>query len=163
MSCIFKLYFLSQQRRRLIGEKITKYIPLPPFPEDLKESLRAGLVYVSQTETRKMNTFLKDHVRNITKDEYPSPKENEVLKKQVMARIESMKIPKPEFYEVCIEKYINLNYNISSFASNTPLFLQSKILPSLSASWRNTRNWNINKRPKYLAATQMLQLAKITG
>lgn len=59
----------------MIGERITKNTPLPPFPDDLIESLRKGQVYVSQSHTRKMNNFLKGFVLSTTKDKYPTVEE----------------------------------------------------------------------------------------
>lgn len=56
-----------------------------------------------------MNTFLKNHIRSITNDEYPTVKENRVLQDQVMARITTMKLPNPDFYEVRMMQNVKSN------------------------------------------------------
>lgn len=75
-------------------------VPLPPFPEKLQESIAKGLVYNEQAHTQRMNDFLKAHVRNITKDSYPTCKEYDVLKCQVTSRLRTQKLPNVEVYEV---------------------------------------------------------------
>ncbi|XP_034250242.1 uncharacterized protein LOC117650754 [Thrips palmi] len=123
------------KKLRSIGQRITIYKLLPPFPPKLVESFEKGLVYRKQTHTQRMNEFLKAHILNVTKDLYPYKSEYKVLEIQVLARLKSMKIPGLKFYKGHIRR-------------------------SLSASIRNDRNWEQNKKERYEAARELIQMAK---
>lgn len=75
---------------------------LPQFPKDLNDSILKGLVYVDQTHTKKMNDFLKAHIKAVTKDAYPTRNENKILKSQVINRLKIMKAPNIDTFKVSI-------------------------------------------------------------
>ncbi|XP_034236313.1 uncharacterized protein LOC117642340 [Thrips palmi] len=115
-----------QITRRRIGQKITPFVPLPPFPKSLQQSINKGLVYVHQRHTQKINDFLKAHILNITKGLYITKREYQVLRTQVVNRLKSMNAP------------------------HIPLY-KAQLVRKLSASIRNERNYWENKVPKKLA------------
>lgn len=73
------MYFL--QRPREIGQKITKHIPLPEFPKELKDELKKN-----NLNSTLMNRFLRSHVLSVVQaeDAYLTIEEKDILGDQVV-------------------------------------------------------------------------------
>lgn len=70
------------------------------MPEKLVKFIREGQVYNHQFATAHMNAFLKEHIYKITNDYYPTNEEYQIIKDQLINRLQMMGIRDTALYEV---------------------------------------------------------------
>lgn len=103
---------MSLQKVRKFGEQITERIPLPAFDTKLREKLEKGIL-----DVKLMNSFLKNHVKTVTGDEYPTRTEYRILGDQVVSQMRRMGVVNAEGFKVRV-LFPNISLNVSSFITN---------------------------------------------
>ncbi|KAK3924279.1 30S ribosomal protein S6, partial [Frankliniella fusca] len=79
-----------------IGGAITKYTPLTPFTDEVREAVKKGILHQEQADVEIMNRFMTKHVREITGGTMLTKNDYKQLRIQLKFRSEEMGVDQAE-------------------------------------------------------------------